>query len=220
MPQPFQLETERLILRPWRDEDRAPFAEMNADPRVREFFHGVLTREESDQEAAFCRDGFDTNGYTFFVAEDRTTHDFLGFIGMLPLNIDIPGLPAPIIEIGWRLKQSVWKRGLATEGAQAVLNFAFNTQNLDTLYAYTAVNNLPSRRVMEKLGLTHQPHLDFDHPRIPEGNPLRRHVLYRILRSNHTIPFKKESHKPSAIGATHTSLGRRPRYKDQQTIEG
>lgn len=183
MSQPFQLETNRLLLRPWREEDYAPFAEMNADPRVREFFPSVLTREQSNAEADYCRDEFARNSYTFFAAEDRTTGEFHGFIGLAQLNIDIPNVPHRAVEIGWRLKHASWNRGLATEGARAVLTHALHTLRLPTVYAYTAVQNQPSRRVMEKLGLTYQPALDFNHPRVPEGNPLRRHVIYSISRS-------------------------------------
>jgi RimJ/RimL family protein N-acetyltransferase len=180
MPQPFQLVTERLLLRPWREEDLAPFAEMNADPRVRQYFAGTLTREESDREAGYICDEFARNGYTFFAAEDRATGEFHGFIGLAQLNIDIPGVPPRAVEIGWRLKHASWNRGLATEGARAALTHALHTLRLPTVYAYTAVQNQPSRNVMEKLGLTYQPSLDFDHPRVPEGNPIRRHVIYSI----------------------------------------
>ena len=184
MSETFQLVTERLVLRQWRDEDYAPFAEINADPRVRQFFPKTLTREESDREADYCREEFDKRGYTFFAAENRTTHEFIGFIGLLPLNTALPGVTDDSIEIGWRLKPLVWNRGLATEGARASLNHGFNNLQLDSIYAYTALQNLPSRRVMEKLGLSYQPHLDFDHPRVPEGHPLRRHVIYRIFATD------------------------------------
>jgi RimJ/RimL family protein N-acetyltransferase len=173
--------TERLILRQWCDEDYAPFAELNADPRVRQFFPSTLTREESNREADRCRNEFDRCGYTFFATQDRSNHEFLGFIGLLPLLTSVPGIPEGSVEIGWRLKSSVWNRGLATEGARASLKHAFDIVHLDAVFAYTTVRNLPSRRVMENAGLIYQPHLDFDHPKIPEASPLRKHVVYRIL---------------------------------------
>jgi RimJ/RimL family protein N-acetyltransferase len=187
LPQRFQLVTERLLLRPWREEDYAPFAEMNADPLVRQYFAGTLTREESDREADYCRDEFDRNGYTFFAAEDRATGEFHGFIGLAQININIPGVPHRAVEIGWRLKSRSWNRGLATEGARAALDHALGPLQLPTIYAYTAVQNQPSRHVMEKLGLTYRPHLDFDHPRVPQGSPIRGHVLYSIANPQQYI---------------------------------
>jgi RimJ/RimL family protein N-acetyltransferase len=159
------LETPRLILRPWREADREPFARMNADPRVMEFFPSILTREESDAI-------LDAPGFGCLAAELRGTGEFIGFIGLA-----VPGFEAhftPCVEIGWRLAAEHWGKGLATEGAREV------QRNFDgDVVSFTAAVNLRSRRVMEKLGLTRDPADDFDHPRIPEGHPLRRHVLFR-----------------------------------------
>jgi len=165
-------ETPRLILRRWRESDRAPFAAMNADPRVMEFFPATLTREESDSlvdraEAALERQGFGT-----LAAELRATGDFIGYIGLA-----VPSFEAhftPCVEIGWRLAAAHWGRGYATEGARAVLD-----RWTGDLVSFTTAANVRSRRVMEQLGFTRDPAEDFDHPRIPEGHPLRRHVLYR-----------------------------------------
>jgi RimJ/RimL family protein N-acetyltransferase len=172
------IETQRLILRPWRDSDREPFARMCADPRVMEHFPACLTSEESNllidrASAYYARDGF-----TFFAAELRDTAEFIGFIGMSISPPDISDLP----EIGWRLAFDYWNRGLATEGARAVVRFAFEEAGYDQVVAFTTVENRRSRRVMEKLGMTYDPADDFDHPRIPEGHPLRRHVTYRLRR--------------------------------------
>jgi RimJ/RimL family protein N-acetyltransferase len=162
------IETPRLILRPWRDADRDPFARMNADPRVMEFFPACLSREESDAL-------FDRARLSVLAAELRDTGEFIGFIGL-----SVPTFEAhftPCVEIGWRLAAEHWGRGLATEGARAVLATAAGP-----IVSFTSVQNARSRRVMEKIGLTHDPADDFDHPRLSAGHPLRRHVLYRSAK--------------------------------------
>jgi RimJ/RimL family protein N-acetyltransferase len=172
------METERLLLRPWRPEDREPFAAMNADPRVTEFLGGCLSREASDQlfdriEAHFAKYSFGP-----YAAELKSTGEFIGFIG---LGVPDFGAPfAPCVEILWRLAVRFWNLGLATEGARAVLDYAFSTVGLKEVVSFTLPANIRSRHVMEKLGLTHDPADDFDHPGLPPGHPLRRHVLYRI----------------------------------------
>jgi len=174
------VETARLRLRRWRESDRAPFAAMNADPRVMEFFPSCLTREESDAGVDRVEAHFDRHGFGFYAAELREGGQFIGFIG-----ISVPNFEAhftPSIEIGWRLDTAFWGRGLATEGALAVVSHAFETLRIPELVSFTAVANTRSRRVMEKIGMTHDPTGDFDHPKLPEGHPLRRHVLYRMIR--------------------------------------
>ena len=106
-------------------------------------------------------------------------------IGLAQININIPGVPHRAVEIGWRLKSRSWNRGLATEGARAALDHALGPLQLPTIYAYTAVQNQPSRHVMEKLGLTYRPHLDFDHPRVPAGSPVQPHVTYHLTNPSH-----------------------------------
>ncbi|MDE3110474.1 MAG: GNAT family N-acetyltransferase, partial [Acidobacteriota bacterium] len=106
------------------------------------------------------------------------TGEFIGFIGLDRMDFVIPGVPQPAVEIGWRLARAHWGKGLATEGARAVVQFGFGTLHLEEIVAITVPANIRSRRVMEKIGMTHVPALDFDHPRIPAGHPLRRHVLY------------------------------------------
>jgi 3-dehydroquinate dehydratase/shikimate dehydrogenase len=170
--------TERLILRPWRDEDFAPYAAMNGDPAVREFFQSVLTPEQSDAEIHYLRDSYVRDQFCFFAAELRDTRRFVGFIGMLTMSFVVPGVEQPAVEVGWRLAREFWGRGLATEGAHAVVDYAFETLHLREIVAITVPANVRSRRVMEKIGMKHMPELDFDHPRIAEGHPLRRHVLY------------------------------------------
>ena len=171
------IETERLILRPWRDADREPFARITADPPVMEFFPAILTRDQSDALIDRCDAHYREHGFTFFAAELRTTGELIGFIGIA--RTPMPHF-APLVEIGWRLAFGHWNRGLATEGARAALQYGFEQLKLPEIVAFTATGNVRSRRVMEKLGMMRDPADDFDHPGIPSGNPLQRHVLYRI----------------------------------------
>ena len=172
------IETPRLVLRPWRDTDRAPFHELNSDPRVMEFFPSIPMREQSDALIDRCQEHFERHGFTFFAAELRESGELAGFIGLAHTPFEAHFTPC--VEIGWRLGFTYWNRGLATEGARAALNFGFEQLRLREIVALTVPANLRSRRVMEKLGMTIDPAGAFDHPRVPEGHPLRRHVLYRI----------------------------------------
>ena len=168
----IRLETPRLILRQWRDSDRAPFAAMNADPRVMRYFPSTLTRVESDALVDRAEAAIDRDGFGLLAVELREGCEFIGYIGLA-----VPTFEAhftPCVEIGWRLAAEYWNRGLATEGAHEVLRHWPGD-----LVSFTTVANIPSRRVMEKLGFTHDTAEDFDHPRLPQGHPLRRHVLYR-----------------------------------------
>jgi RimJ/RimL family protein N-acetyltransferase len=177
------IETERLLLRPWRNSDLAPFSTMNADPRVRRFFPSLLTRKESDASVKLFRQSYKQDGFCFFAAELRATEKFIGFIGIERLPFRLPRVPQDAVEIGWRLTPEVWGQGLATEGARAVLDFAFQRIGLQEVVAITVPTNLPSRRVMEKLGMTYDSRDDFDHLHIADGHPLKRHVLYRLWSS-------------------------------------
>jgi 3-dehydroquinate dehydratase/shikimate dehydrogenase len=174
------IRTERLILRTWKDEDIVPHAEMNADPRVREFFTSLRTREESEADIRAVRIKYDRDGFCMFAAELLASGEFIGFIGLQKMNFAIPSIEQPTVEIGWRLAYKYWGKGLATEGARAVLSYGFNKLQLPEIIAITVPANVRSRRVMEKIGMRHFPEFDFDHPQIPEGHPLRRHVLYKI----------------------------------------
>jgi len=172
--------TDRLLLRRWRDSDRLPFQAMNADPRVMEFMPSLLSPDESDALVDRAQAHFDRHGYGSFAAELIENHSFIGFIGLSIPNFDAPFMPA--VEVGWRLAFEYWGHGLATEGARAAVHYAFGELGLDNLVSFTVPENLRTRRVMEKIGLTHDPNDDFDHPRLSEGHPLRRHVLYRLKR--------------------------------------
>lgn len=175
---PVVLKTERLILRPWRDEDLAPFAALNADPRVREHFPSCLTPAESDASAQKIRAAFDAQGYGLWAVEVSGGAPFIGFIGLAEPSFTAPFTPC--VEIGWRLAHAVWGQGYATEGARAALACAFERLGLAELVSMTTPGNTRSRHVMEKLGMRHDPADDFDHPNLPPGSPVRRHVLYRL----------------------------------------
>jgi RimJ/RimL family protein N-acetyltransferase len=178
--QSSEIETERLLLRGWQNRDREPFARMNADPRVMEFFPALLTRAETDAMVARMEGHFRAHGLGLYAVELRQGHEFVGFAGL-----SVPTFQAnftPSVEIGWRLAAEHWGRGLATEAARAVVRRAFDTLDLDALVSFTTPANVRSRRVMEKIGMTHDPADDFDHPGLPAGHPWRRHVLYRLRR--------------------------------------
>ena len=172
------IETERLLLRRWKESDREPFARMNADPLVMEFLGPLLSREQTVALIEHAENHFDKHGFGPYAVELRETGEFAGFVG-----ISVPTFQAhftPCVEIGWRLKSESWGRGYATEGARRVVRHAFFEIGLNNLVSFTAEANLRSRRVMEKLGMSHVEEDDFDHPRVPAGSPLRRHVLYRL----------------------------------------
>ncbi len=177
---PRELRTERLLLRRWRDADREPFAALNADQRVVEFLPGPLTRDESDERAARIEAHFAEHGFGLFAVEIVGVAPFAGFVGL-----SVPRFEAaftPCVEIGWRLAAGHWGRGFATEGALAALRFGFEHLGLGEIVSFTVPDNVRSRRVMEKIGMTRAPGEDFDHPLLPEGHRLRRHVLYRLSR--------------------------------------
>jgi ribosomal-protein-alanine N-acetyltransferase len=175
------LETDRLILRRWRESDREPFRALNADLRVMEFFPALLTATETDQAIVRVEKHFEQHGFGLYAAEVRETGAFIGYVGLSIPGFDAPFMPA--VEIGWRLAFQSWGRGFATEGARAVVGHAFNTLRLPSVVSFTVPANLRSRRVMEKLGMTRDANEDFDHPNLPAGHPLRRHVLYRLNSS-------------------------------------
>jgi RimJ/RimL family protein N-acetyltransferase len=176
----MQLRTPRLLLRRWRAEDREPLAHINADPRVMEFFPAPLSREESDRQIERFERHFDEHGFGMWAVERRDAPGCIGRMGLLVATF--PALFTPCVEIGWMLAAEHWGLGLATEGAREVLRYGFGILALDEIFSFTAVANARSRRVMEKIGLRHDPADDFDHPNLPEGHPLRRHVLYRSRR--------------------------------------
>lgn len=180
---PDTLETQRLLLRPWRDADGAPFAAINADPRVVRYLSPPLTPQQSDALMARILRGFVEQGFGLWAAErvDISHAPFIGFVGL-----SVPSFEAhftPCVEIGWRLSSGHWGLGLATEAAREVLRHAFDELRLNEVVAFTTADNRASRRVMEKIGMRHDPAEDFDHPALPHDHRLRRHVLYRCAKS-------------------------------------
>jgi RimJ/RimL family protein N-acetyltransferase len=178
--------TERLILRRWRDDDRAPFAVMNADPVAMEHFPQTYDRRESDAIVDRFDDHFDTHGFGFWAVEVPGVAPFIGFVGLSTPSFDAHFTPA--VEVGWRLAREHWGRGYATEAARAAVSVGFDDHDLREIVSFTVPANFRSRRVMERIGMTHDPVDDFDHPRLPEGHVLRRHVLYRLRRPDPGAP--------------------------------
>ncbi len=176
----MELVTPRLMLRRWRPEDREPLARINADPRVMEFFPAPLSREESDAQIERFERHFEEHGFAMWAVERRDTPGCIGRIGLLVATFPAPFTPC--VEIGWMLAAEQWGLGLATEGAGEALRHGFTALALEEIFSWTAVANARSRRVMERIGLHHDPSGDFEHPNLPEGHPLRRHVLYRSRR--------------------------------------
>jgi RimJ/RimL family protein N-acetyltransferase len=175
-----ELRTGRLLLRRWRNSDRILFQQINADPRVMEFFPEPLMAEESDALFGRAQEHFSRHGFGPFAVELLETKAFIGFIGLSIPAFDAPFMPA--VEIGWRLAFDQWGKGFATEGARAALRYGFETLQLEEVVSFTTAANQRSIRVMEKLGMSHSPDDDFDHPRLPAGHPLRHHLLYRLKR--------------------------------------
>ena len=174
-----ELTTERLLLRQWRDDDLALFAELNGDPEVMRYFPAQLTRAQSDAFASYVRATIDRQGWGLWAVQVTGGAPFIGFVGL-----NRPTFKAhftPTVEVGWRLARPHWGRGYATEAATAALTFAFEELNTPEVVSFTATVNERSLKVMRRLGMTHDPADDFDHPGVGDG-PLRRHALYRITR--------------------------------------
>ena len=168
----IELRTERLLLRRWRDADRDAFFEMNSDPVVMATIGPPMDRTQSDAMLDRIEAGFEARGFGLWCVD--LDGEPLGFTGL-----SVPWFRDGV-EIGWRLRSAHWGRGYAPEAAARVLAFAFDDLGLDEVISFTAATNSNSRRVMEKIGLHRDDQQDFDHPSVPEGDPLRPHVLYRL----------------------------------------
>jgi RimJ/RimL family protein N-acetyltransferase len=175
--QVIELETERLLLRQWREEDLEPFAALNADSEVMRHFPSTEDRERSEAVAKAVMSAIEEQGWGFWAVEVGDGPPFIGFVGLAQTDFEAHFTPA--VEVGWRLGREHWGMGYATEGARAAVEFGFEELDLTEIVSMTIPDNVRSRRVMEKLGMTHDPADDFDHPRLPDW-PLRRHVLYRL----------------------------------------
>ncbi len=172
------LTTERLRLRRWLPSDLEPFAAMNADPRVMEHHPALLDRATSDARVERMERAFDEDGFGLWALELRDGNTFVGFTGLAVPAFDAPFMPA--VEIGWRLAFAAWGRGLAAEAARAALADGFGRAGLAEVVSFTATTNVRSEALMRRLEMTHDPADDFDHPLLPQGHRLRRHVLYRL----------------------------------------
>lgn len=172
----MQLETERLILREWQAADRGPFAEMNADAEVMRYFPNALTPAESYAFVDRIIANFAAEGFGLWAAELQATGEFIGYVGLARPRFEAHFTPC--VEIGWRLKSSCWGHGYAPEAAREVLRDGFERVGLVHIHSWTATTNLPSIRVMEKIGMQHIGH--FDHPSLADDSPLKPHILYRI----------------------------------------
>ena len=175
------MRTERLVMRRWQEGDRERFAAMNADPEVMAHFPATLDRAASDAFVDRIEAGFEANGFGLWALERVDTGEFIGFTGL-----SIPGFAAhflPAVEVGWRLSRPAWGHGFATEAARQALRVGFERYQLPEIVSFTASGNTPSRAVMRRLGMRHDPAEDFDHPALPPGHRLRRHVLYRLRRA-------------------------------------
>jgi RimJ/RimL family protein N-acetyltransferase len=177
----FRLETARLALRDWHEADRAVFAAMNADPVVMEFFPKPMTAAQSAALVDNYQAELEESGYCPWAVEELSTGAFIGFVG---LHAVPPYLPfGPGAEVGWRLARPYWGQGYATEAAVAAVQFGFGPLDMDRILSFTAVINLRSRRVMERIGMSRDEADDFDHPNIAPGHPLRPHVLYSLSKA-------------------------------------
>lgn len=185
MPTLIQINTERLLLRQWKDSDRESFAALNADPEVMRYFPGAQSRETSDRAIDMWRSDIAERGWGNWVVEEKGIGAFVGFVGLSAPRHALPFTPC--VEIGWRLAREHWKKGYATEAARAALRIGFEQLGLDEIVSFTSLLNLPSRAVMERIGMVNA-NEDFDHPAVPEGHTLRRHCLYRLTREHWQEP--------------------------------
>jgi len=177
-----RLETERLVLRSWESRDHAALAAVLGDPEVRRFYPSTATPEQTKAQLEFSIAKQSATGFHFGAAELQSTGQFVGLVGLgyIPDETRAAIRGEPAVEIGWQLDKAFWGRGFAPEGARAWLDYGFATLRLPEIVAFTFAGNLPSQRVMEKIGMGRDAAADFEHPRLAPGHPLRPHVVYRI----------------------------------------
>jgi len=204
MAETIEFETERLRLRQWITADREPFAALNAEPKVMEFFPAPLERAASDALASRCESLIAERGWGFWAAETKVTRQFIGFVG---LHIPVAELPfSPCVEIGWRLASPYWGKGYATEAARAALQVGFELLGLPEIVSFASLHNRRSRAVMERLGMRETAEI-FEHPHIPVGNSLCKHCLYRLsseewLHMQHSLVLKQGAKFAQAVFLT------------------
>ena len=181
MTEIIEIQTERLCLRQWRKEDRPVFARLNADPVVMEYYPNILTTEESNNMAQILESLITERGWGFWAVELINEKSFIGFVGLHKPTYDLP--MTPCVEIGWRLAKEYWHKGYATEAAEASLDVAFKQLALPEVVSFASVSNKKSQAVMSRLNMVDTSN-NFEHPIIPENNPLREHVLYKINKKS------------------------------------
>lgn len=175
-----ELTTARLKLRHWQPSDLAPFAALNDDPAVMQFLPARLSRDASDAIAGACQAQLAEHGYGLWAVEVRGGQPFIGYVGLNAPSFEAPFTPC--MEVLWRLAHGSWGHGYATEAARACLGYAFTVLGVPEVISFTVPGNVRSRGVMLRLGMTQDREGDFEHPRLPQGHALRRHVLYRLRR--------------------------------------
>lgn len=180
MTEIIEAETQRLILRQWKESDFKPFSDMNSDEQVMEFYPSLLSQEQSNEMALRCQSLISERGWGFWALEEKSTNCFIGFTGLHIPSHDLPF--SPCVEIGWRLTPERWGQGLVTEAAQAALGVAFTKLDLDEVVSFAAKDNVRSLAVMKRLGMLKQSS-SFEHPALPIGHKLREHELYKIKQS-------------------------------------
>lgn len=176
------IETPRLLLRNWQEDDRAFFHEINSDPEVMEFFPALRGREKSDTLMDRVVAMINEDSFGFYALQDKNSGDVVGFTGLMRTDLE-PFMPKGVLEIGWRLAQRYWGKGYVTEAALASLAYAFNQRGQDEVVSFAVHNNHRSTSVMQRIGMVNDPKRDFDHPKVPDSHPqLKRHVLYTISK--------------------------------------
>lgn len=207
MIQKIILITDHLILRTWKASDIPLMAAISSDPLVMEYFPAKQDIAATQALVDHINQHYEKFGYALYAVEIKDTHDpnlkhvgtrFIGFVGLNHPPFEIPNFQPkglPIVEIGWRLSSKHWGKGYATEAASAVLHYAFTELNLNEIISFTVAANIKSRRVMEKIGLHHSEEDDFDHPKLEENSPLKRHVLYRLTRDDYLANYRLKGKK-------------------------
>jgi len=172
--------TKRLILKTWKEQDLDSMSAINQDPLVCEFLLKIGNRAATKTLIRRFMNHYKKYGFTAYAVELKSNGEFIGFVGLLVTSFEAHFTPA--VEIAWRLDSKCWGKGYATEAAKAIIDFSFTTLKLEEVVSFTVENNIRSRRVMEKIGMHHNPHDDFNHPKLSKNSPLCRHVLYRLSR--------------------------------------
>jgi RimJ/RimL family protein N-acetyltransferase len=180
-----RLRTERLVLRRWTEGDLAPFAAVNADPEVMRYFPVRLNAVETRRLVERIEAGFVAEGFGLWAVEVAATGELIGFTGLARPRFEAHFTPA--VEVGWRLARAAWGHGYATEAARAAIAHGFGHGGLEEIVSFTTRANTRSRAVMQRLGMTHDPADDFEHPGLAPGHPMRPHVLYRLPRPDRPV---------------------------------